>query len=153
MSWNIEIALIEAEPDDVDNCLPDVFGSTGEIVGFEDASSVNMGRKLAASTVDQYVVIIDTRCRLTPNSHLFDGEVKRSGLVVRIADHPIQQQFKNGIKVGETSGAAELGAEIGLAKDQTSDGEDVARAAMQKNAGIDFPFGLFDLKFHIYDLD
>ena len=113
-----------------------------------------MNGRLAATPVGDYVLVIDTFCRLTGIQDLFGAANTKStsACVVRIADEPIEQSFENRIRTLHSVGTDAIRNEAKL-DNVGEDGEDVAVAAFAKRTGIASPADLFDLSFRVYELD
>jgi len=155
LSFNLEIAAFrKVDGETIDAYLPDVFGYANEDVSFEDATSVNMNGRLAATECGQYVIVIDTSCRLTGLRDLFrDANTKStSACVVRISDEPIEQVFADRERTSQSLGVSAI-KEAAVLNDGGSDGEDIAVSAFAKRTGITFPLDLFDLTFRVYEMD
>ena len=155
MSFNLEIAAFRrVDGEEIDVYLPDVFGYSNNDVTFEEAISVNMNGRLAASEHNEYVLVIDTSCRLTGLRDLFRATNTKSvsATVVRVADEPILQTFDDRVVASQSLGANSIKEDERL-DDAGDDGEDVALAAFAKRTGITFPADLFNLSFRVYELD
>jgi hypothetical protein len=153
MSWNIELMCIRDSQLRLDAAVPDVFGPTGEQLGFEDATSATRDDQLSAARIGEWVVVIDVGCRLS--SALEDGMLDdviqgRDVHVFCVADSPFHAHYQAGVKSSEHDGTeACLAALRGPARAR-DDGELVAWDLLHEQTGLAMGTDLFDATYAGY---
>ncbi|MCX5742771.1 MAG: hypothetical protein NT062_09770 [Proteobacteria bacterium] len=149
MGWNIEVACIKGiKPS---SAVPDVFASTDETVGFEDATSATRGSELCVAKIGAWVVVIDVGCRLSQNTDYLAATSATGELyVVRIATAPLERHYVKGALVSSATGHAPC---MKLAPRADCDGELIAIDLLTRRTGLRFQQDLWNAKYTIYALD
>lgn len=152
MAWNIEIVCIADPTLDPRDVVPDVFEPTGEALIFEDATSSSRYEDLAVSRIGDWVILIDSGCRLTGNTALLSVLSEGRELhAFRIAGTPQHLHYVDG---GEELACADLNdCNAALRKpDPDPDGETVAMSLVYEQTGLDWDTDLMDATFEAYSL-
>jgi len=148
VGWNIEVVAVRT--DEVDAAVPDVFGSTEETMGFEDATSVVRSPHLCATKVSPWVVVVDVACRLSGyEEYLREVSAGTELHLIRIADDPIALHYRDGRQVSQAHGRT---ACLDLAPRDDHDGELCAMDVLAGRTGVDFRRDLWDTPFTLLEL-
>jgi len=153
VSWNIEVMCVRGEDLDPADAVPDVFGPTDQMLGFEDASSATRGSDLCAAKIGEWIVVIDVGCRISGMPQFLeeisaDGELQ----LFRIAHEPIHLIYEDGEKQDEFHGLEACVAELKEPRD-AKDGEIVAQDLLREKTGLALMDQLFDATFQVFALD
>jgi hypothetical protein len=152
MSWNLEVMCIDDAELDLDLAVPDVFGPTGEGLGFEDATSVMRDGELCAARIGRWIIIIDVSCRLSGlESHLEEVSEGRELHVFRISDAALYVHYRDGAKAGEHRGKEACRA--ALKSPSAKDGESVAQDLLQELTGLAWMKELWEARYQRFVLD
>ena len=151
MGWNIELACIRSPGATIETGVPDVFGFTGQLLGFEEATSVQRGRDLCAVQVKDWIIVIDTMCRLSDYKP-WHKEISATGelYVFRIADAPLELHFRDGRKQFEHRGLEQC---LQVKAREDRDGELLAIDLLKERTQLGFTDDLWDVRFAVFALD
>lgn len=155
MAWDLEVLCAKGTRP-LDDLLPDVFVPTGDIVGFENATSDARSERLCAATLPGWDVLIDTRNRLSQAvDYLLDVSGDRALCLVRIAALPLAVQLRRGRLLEEIYGALPLARALGsdAVRPELIDGEETAIDYLRERTGLEFPLGAFwSAQYSVYEL-
>ncbi|APR80792.1 Hypothetical protein A7982_06139 [Minicystis rosea] len=154
MSWNIEVMCIRDRDLAVGSAVPDVFGPTEDRFGFEDATSVMRGDELCAARIGDWVVVIDTGCRLSGfESYLDEISAGRDVYVFRVSSTPLHLHYRDGTKQVERRGIRGCLAELTGRPRDKKDGELIAQDLLHEKTQLGFMTELWRAKYQAFALD
>ena len=154
MSWNIDVMCIRDRDLDVTGAVPDVFGPTGNHLGFEDATSSARGHDLCATRIGDWVVVIDVACRLSGfEPYLEEVSDGRELHVFRIANPPRHVHYRDRSKLADRRGLTECVAALADPAESEDDGELVAQELLHETTKLGFMAELWDAEYQEFTLD
>jgi hypothetical protein len=158
MSWNLEVACIQATGDVAINAVvPDVFAPTGAVLCFEDATSVMRGSELCAGIIGDRIVLIDINCRLSSaGPWLREVSARSEVIVIRIGNCPRVIRYNKGEERVDADGTAACLNVLGPQKRKPStsvDGEEVAIQLLRALTRLEFPAAFWNIQFSQFALD
>jgi|GEM_PF-4298869 len=158
MGWNLEVACIRhTKGSALSQIVPDVFTSTGDMVGFEDATSASRGSDLSAAIVGKWAVLIDVACRLSGAIPWLEQASDAGDLfLVCVAVDPVALHYREGKPVAEHRGVGECNSALGRAESKPGDwidGEQLACDLIKTWTGLNFPNKLWKARFELFSAD
>jgi hypothetical protein len=115
MGWHHEFLCIELpqyhEPmlrsTWLEALLPDLFEATGEVMCYEDATSVQRHTDLCIGQAMGWAFVIDVNCRLSAaNEYLAKVSVEGNAYAIRVCDSPVLVHCSRGRKVSRHEGVS-----------------------------------------------